>query len=94
LGANLLSQFEARGDGVQWSTVSSPVSVDDEFTFGTVILMFWVDTAVYLFLTWYIENAFPGDYGIPKPWYFPLQVGWGGEWRWGWGGHAGWLTCA
>eukprot|EP00045_Choanoeca_perplexa_P016896 m.234753 g.234753 ORF g.234753 m.234753 type:complete len:1739 (-) comp17391_c0_seq2:66-5282(-) len=73
LGANLLSQFEARGDGVQWSTVSKPVSVDDSFTFGTVIFMFWVDTALYLLLTWYMENAFPGEYGIPKPWYFPLQ---------------------
>ena len=35
--------------------------------------MLIVDTFLYGILTWYIEGVFPGMYGLPRPWYFPLQ---------------------
>ena len=34
--------------------------------------MLAVDAFLYALLTWYIEAVFPGQYGLPKPWYFPL----------------------
>ncbi|EGD73013.1 ATP-binding cassette [Salpingoeca rosetta] len=72
IGAQLIAEFEGRGDGVQWATLTDPVSADDPFTFGTIIGMLLFDSIVYAVLTWYIEAVFPGEYGIPLPWYFPL----------------------
>ena len=62
------------GAGIQWSNLNSPISVDDEFTFLQVLLMMGVDTILYLLVTWYVEGVFPGDFGVPKPWYFPFMV--------------------
>ena len=72
IGANVISSLEGQGIGVQWSNIASVVSVDDAMTFGTVWgLLFW-DAVFYALLTWYIEAVFPGDFGIPRPWYFFL----------------------
>lgn len=35
--------------------------------------MLIVDTILYAILVWYIEAVHPGSYGLPRPWYFPLQ---------------------
>ena len=70
IGANVISSLEGQGIGVQWSNIANVVSVDDAMTFGTVWgLLFW-DAILYALLTWYIEAVFPGDFGIPRPWYF------------------------
>ena len=45
---------------------NEPVSVDDNFTMAHVIIMFYVDALIYLLLALYIENIWPGQYGIPK----------------------------
>jgi ATP-binding cassette subfamily A (ABC1) protein 3 len=45
---------------------SQPVSVDDNFTMADVIIMLYVDALIYLVLALYIENIWPGQYGIPK----------------------------
>ena len=36
--------------------------------------MLLVDTILYAILVWYIEAVHPGSYGLPRPWYFPLQA--------------------
>lgn len=33
-----------------------------------------LDTFIYAILVWYIEAVHPGSYGLPRPWYFPLQA--------------------
>nr|XP_054770557.1 ATP-binding cassette sub-family A member 2-like isoform X2 [Lytechinus pictus] len=35
--------------------------------------MLIIDIVLYLLLTWYIEGVHPGAYGLPRPWYFPVQ---------------------
>ena len=45
---------------------NQPVSVDDNLTMADVILMLYLDSAIYLLLALYIENIWPGQYGIPK----------------------------
>ena len=62
------------GKGVQWSNINSGVTVDDDFTMLHVILMLLVDSVLYGLITWYVEAVWPGEYGVPKPWYFPVQV--------------------
>ncbi len=29
---------------------------------------------IYLPITWYLEKVYPGDYGIPLPFYFPITA--------------------
>lgn len=41
---------------------------------GKVFTMLIADTFIYAILVWYIEAINPGTYGIPRPWYFPLQL--------------------
>lgn len=72
-GASLIGNFEGQGTGVQWSTLMKGVTVDDDFAFGTVLLMMVVDSVLYGLITWYVEAVFPGEFGIPQPWYFPFK---------------------
>uniref|UniRef100_A0A7N8X2T3 ATP-binding cassette sub-family A member 2 n=1 Tax=Mastacembelus armatus TaxID=205130 RepID=A0A7N8X2T3_9TELE len=69
----------------------SPVEGDD-FNLGLAMMMLIIDAGVYGVLTWYIEAVHPGMYGLPRPWYFPLQRSyWSGSgrvetWDWPWCG--------
>lgn len=82
IGANIISEFEGRGEGVQWSNVREPISADDAFTFSTVLGSLLFDAILYAVLTWYIEAVFPGKYGVPrKPWFFLLPSYWCGSAR-------------
>uniref|UniRef100_A0A803SKP8 ATP-binding cassette sub-family A member 2 n=1 Tax=Anolis carolinensis TaxID=28377 RepID=A0A803SKP8_ANOCA len=92
LGAKYFALYEVAGVGIQWRTLSqSPVEGDD-FNLLLSMMMLGVDAAVYGVLTWYIEAVHPGMYGLPRPWYFPLQKSyWLGngrietwEWTWPW----------
>uniref|UniRef100_A0A8C4QFV7 ABC transporter domain-containing protein n=1 Tax=Eptatretus burgeri TaxID=7764 RepID=A0A8C4QFV7_EPTBU len=74
LGAQLIGMFEGKGTGVQWDSLVEPVSIDDNFTLGHVLLMLIVDSIIYGLLAWYIEAVWPGEFGIPQPWYFFLMV--------------------
>ncbi|KAJ8892442.1 hypothetical protein PR048_005022 [Dryococelus australis] len=62
------------GNGLQWSSIWKPATPDDDFLFGHVIIMMAVDTVIYLLVAVYVEAIYPGVYGVPKPWYFPLLV--------------------
>ena len=61
-----LESFFNSGTGLQWSMFNEPVSVDDNFTMADVTMMLYIDAVVYLILALYIENIWPGQYGIPK----------------------------
>lgn len=54
------------GTGLQWSMFNEPASVDDNFTMADVITILYIDALIYLILALYIENIWPGQYGIPK----------------------------
>lgn len=62
------------GEGVQWNNVNQGASVDDNFALLHVILMLLLDSVIYVCIAWYIEAVYPGEYGIPRPFYFPLLV--------------------
>ncbi|XP_059176010.1 phospholipid-transporting ATPase ABCA3-like [Physella acuta] len=77
-GGTLLGMFEGVGSGIQLSTLNSGVSVDDDFSMMFVLIMLIVDSVIHCLIAWYIEAVFPGDYGVPQPWYFPvLRSYWG-----------------
>ncbi|XP_040010575.1 ATP-binding cassette sub-family A member 2 isoform X1 [Xiphias gladius] len=92
LGSKYFALYEVAGVGIQWRTISqSPVEGDD-FNLGLSMMMLIIDASVYGVLTWYIEAVHPGMYGLPRPWYFPLQRSyWSGSgrvetWDWPWCG--------
>uniref|UniRef100_A0A8C6UGH4 Zgc:172302 n=1 Tax=Neogobius melanostomus TaxID=47308 RepID=A0A8C6UGH4_9GOBI len=73
-GCEYFSQYEEQGLGIQWTNLrSSPVS-GDQYNFATSISMLYVDALIYAVAAWYIEAVFPGEYGIPRPWYFVFQM--------------------
>ncbi|XP_067683953.1 phospholipid-transporting ATPase ABCA3-like [Haliotis asinina] len=71
-GANVISLYEGAGSGVQWSNFHEPATVDDNFTLLDAMLMLLGDTAIHLLITWYMDNVRPGEFGVPKPFYFPF----------------------
>ena len=46
--------------GIQWSNINKGAKPDDNFTFLNCLIMMLVDAVVYMLLTLYIENVFPG----------------------------------
>ncbi|XP_078145249.1 phospholipid-transporting ATPase ABCA1b isoform X2 [Centroberyx gerrardi] len=79
-GCEYFALFEEQGVGIQWKNlVSSPLEEDD-FSLTTALILMYFDSFLYGVLTWYIEAVFPGQYGIPRPWYFPFTKSyWFGE---------------
>ncbi|KAM8881267.1 phospholipid-transporting ATPase ABCA1 isoform 2-T2 [Synchiropus picturatus] len=73
-GCESFSKYEEQGIGIQWSNIGRSPEEGEQYTFIVSILMMLLDAALYWTLTWYIENVFPGQYGIPKPWYFPFTA--------------------
>nr|XP_019951227.1 PREDICTED: ATP-binding cassette sub-family A member 1-like isoform X1 [Paralichthys olivaceus]XP_019951229.1 PREDICTED: ATP-binding cassette sub-family A member 1-like isoform X1 [Paralichthys olivaceus]XP_019951230.1 PREDICTED: ATP-binding cassette sub-family A member 1-like isoform X1 [Paralichthys olivaceus] len=73
-GCESFSKYEEQGIGIQWHNINKSPEEGERYTFLLSIIMMLFDSAVYWILTWYIENVFPGQYGIPKPWYFPFTA--------------------
>ena len=46
--------------------------LDDSFSLAGCMGMMMVDSVLYGVMMWYIEAVFPGQYGVPKPFYFFL----------------------
>uniref|UniRef100_A0A9J8AW70 ATP-binding cassette, sub-family A (ABC1), member 3b n=1 Tax=Cyprinus carpio carpio TaxID=630221 RepID=A0A9J8AW70_CYPCA len=74
MGAQLIGMFESKGTGIQWHNLFEPVTVDDDFSLAQVLGLLLLDSALYALVAWYMEAVFPGEYGVPRPWYFFILV--------------------
>ncbi|XP_072296815.1 retinal-specific phospholipid-transporting ATPase ABCA4-like [Eucyclogobius newberryi] len=72
-GTEYLSRYEEQGLGLQWDNIQTSPLEKDTFSFRTSILMMMFDSVLYGVLAWYLDNVFPGQYGISRPFYFPFQ---------------------
>ncbi|XP_072524411.1 retinal-specific phospholipid-transporting ATPase ABCA4 isoform X1 [Salminus brasiliensis] len=72
-GTEYLSRYEEQGLGLQWDNISTSPLEGDGFSFLNSIHMMLFDSFLYAVLAWYLDNVFPGQYGIGRPFYFPLQ---------------------
>uniref|UniRef100_A0A8C2KSS4 P-type phospholipid transporter n=1 Tax=Cyprinus carpio TaxID=7962 RepID=A0A8C2KSS4_CYPCA len=72
-GTEYLSRYEEQGLGLQWDNIQTSLLEGDEFSFLISIIMMVLDTILYGILAWYLDNVFPGQYGIGRPFYFPIQ---------------------
>ncbi|ELW62507.1 ATP-binding cassette sub-family A member 3 [Tupaia chinensis] len=73
LGINLLLKLELREIGVKWDNLWKSANIEDNLIFGYMLGMLLFDAFLYGLVTWYIETVFPGQYGVPQPWYFFLK---------------------
>ncbi|XP_062816399.1 phospholipid-transporting ATPase ABCA7 isoform X1 [Anolis carolinensis] len=79
-GCEYFSLYEEQGVGIQWQNLNASPVEGDRYTFATSGGLLLLDALLYGVATWYIEGVFPGQYGIPKPWNFPiLKSYWFGE---------------
>uniref|UniRef100_A0A672MVA1 P-type phospholipid transporter n=1 Tax=Sinocyclocheilus grahami TaxID=75366 RepID=A0A672MVA1_SINGR len=79
-GCEYFALFEEQGVGIQWSNLLSSPMQEDSYSLTTSISLMLFDSVLYAIMTWYIEAVFPGQYGIPRPWYFPFTKSyWCGE---------------
>lgn len=62
------------GHGAQWYNFATKINADDDLTLAHIIGMFLLSAFLYGLVAWYIDAVFPGNYGVPKPWNFFLQV--------------------
>ena len=72
MGIQIISRYEAAVKGSHWSNLNEGVTIDDTFTLGHVMWMLVADAVIYMLTALYFEAVFPGEYGVPLPWYFPL----------------------
>ncbi|XP_027735766.1 retinal-specific ATP-binding cassette transporter isoform X3 [Empidonax traillii] len=72
-GTEYLSRYEEQGLGLQWGNIRTSPLEGDDYSFLFSIIMMLFDAFLYGILSWYLDNVFPGDYGLPQPWYFPVQ---------------------
>jgi len=47
--------------GIQWFNINKGAKPNDNFTFLNCMIMMLVDSVIYMLLTIYIENIFPGN---------------------------------
>ncbi|KAM9329361.1 phospholipid-transporting ATPase ABCA1 [Gastrophryne carolinensis] len=79
-GCEVFALFEEQGVGVQWSNLLESPLQEDGYNLTTSGFMMLFDSLLYGVMTWYIEAVFPGQFGIPRPWYFPFTKSyWCGE---------------
>ncbi|KAJ8409561.1 hypothetical protein AAFF_G00229620 [Aldrovandia affinis] len=72
-GTEYLSRYEEQGLGLQWDNIRTSPLEGDQYSFFTSIRMMVFDSFLYGVLAWYLDNVFPGQYGIGRPFYFPIQ---------------------
>ncbi|XP_034558386.1 retinal-specific phospholipid-transporting ATPase ABCA4-like [Notolabrus celidotus] len=72
-GTEYLSRYEEQGLGLQWDNIQTSPLEKDKYSFLTSVLMMVFDAILYAVLAWYLDNVFPGQYGIGRPFYFPFQ---------------------
>jgi ATP-binding cassette subfamily A (ABC1) protein 3 len=73
-GCQIIAMWEGSGSGAQWSNFATPASPDDNWTLLDVTIILFVDAILYLLLALYVEGVWPGEFGLPMPWYFPFTV--------------------
>ncbi|CAH6793032.1 Abca16 [Phodopus roborovskii] len=73
LGINILIKLEIQEIGVKWHNLWTPANLEDNLIFGYMFGMLLFDAFLYSLVTWYVETVFPGQCGVPQPWYFFLM---------------------
>ena len=66
-GADIIAETEYAELGIQDWNVN-----DGDYSFRTCLNFLFIDTLLYFFLGWYLEQVMPRDFGTRQPFYFLL----------------------
>lgn len=69
-GVKMLLIAEGNEVGIHFMNLFSR-EPDVQFSVGEVMIVMILSIVIQILVTIYIEKVFPGDIGIPEPWYFP-----------------------
>lgn len=79
IGFLTIAEWEKIRLGAQWSNIDNGISAITEFSVSDVMLMLFFDIFIFGALTWYVENVFPGEFGVPNsPLFFLTKSYWCG----------------
>ena len=79
-GIYMIAMKESRAVGMDWSNIADPAVPGDNLNLLLILGIKLVNSVIYLLVTWYLTQAFPGEFGVPLPWYFPFTLNyWRGE---------------
>ncbi|XP_071958198.1 phospholipid-transporting ATPase ABCA3-like isoform X2 [Antedon mediterranea] len=70
---NCILRYESSEEGIQWSNIGRSPATGDSFNLGNCFLMLLLDSFIFFIIMWYVEQVFPGKYGIPQPINFPFK---------------------
>lgn len=80
LGIYIITMKESRAVGIDWSNIAEPALPGDNLNILLILGFMLINSAIYLLFTWYITQAFPGEFGVGLPWYFPFTLSyWKGD---------------
>jgi ABC-type multidrug transport system ATPase subunit len=71
LGAAAIAQMESAGVGASAGNVGVVIG---NWSLADSLVMFAVDAGLYFALALYVNEVFPGEFGVPRPWYFFLTA--------------------
>lgn len=72
-GFLLILSLESNTEGLQFKNYFSPVSLDDDLSIGLISAMMLLSAFVHMVLALYVEKIRPGEFGVPRVWYFPIE---------------------
>eukprot|EP00475_Leptophrys_vorax_P022719 TRINITY_DN3093_c0_g1_i4.p1 TRINITY_DN3093_c0_g1~~TRINITY_DN3093_c0_g1_i4.p1 ORF type:complete len:1562 (-),score=428.94 TRINITY_DN3093_c0_g1_i4:659-5344(-) len=67
---NAISSLEVAGLGVNSGTLSY---VATNLSFGDALGFYVLDCVLFMFLTWYLEQVIPSEFGVTRKWYFLFE---------------------
>lgn len=74
-GIHVILQYEGVSEGLQWSNLFEPPTIDDNISVGATMIFLILDSFIYLAIALYVEKVMPGYFGVPEKWNFPFTVG-------------------
>lgn len=71
-GIQIISNWEIIDDGLNWHTAfqQQGMKVQGDLSVAAIFGLFIAYAILFFLITVYMENVFPGAYGVAKPWYF------------------------
>lgn len=70
LATRLIAKFEGQTVGLTLETFAEPVNEFNNLTFQHIIISMVTSCVIYSIILWYLDNVWPWQPGVPKPFYF------------------------
>jgi ATP-binding cassette, subfamily A (ABC1), member 3 len=71
-GIFFMLKLELAGKGLNFGNLFSRPPATG-FSFAEIYMVMILTATLHILLLIYIDQAFPGEFGVPKKWYFPIQ---------------------